>query len=104
MGDFERVWRLPGAAKRAVGRTPPDSATQYLTSERMGRFSGRRQVTALPLTSEDWGQRPMTSDPEYVKALEATVQQLQAERHQLKAKIEELLLELERTKKLEVAP
>ncbi len=66
-----------------------------------GNDSGRRAETLLTLTSEEWGDGPMSSDPEYVKALEATVQQLQAERHQLKAKIEELLLELERTKKLE---
>lgn len=69
----------------------------------MGSDSGRRAETLLPLTWEEWGDGPMSSDPEYVKALEATVQQLQAERHQLKAKIEELLLELEHTKKLEAA-
>ncbi|HTT72747.1 MAG TPA: hypothetical protein VMG99_01155 [Thermoplasmata archaeon] len=36
------------------------------------------------------------ADEEYVKALEAEVKQLQTERRVLKAKIEELLLELDR--------
>ncbi len=43
-------------------------------------------------------------DDEYVKALESTVQKLQAERRQLQAKVDELLFELEKGRSMPSAP